>query len=127
MSSGAEDELSIDVAESPDGVVTMTVAGELDMSCAGAVTERLEALASGAPVSIVVDLSRLAFVDSSGLNALRLGARAVVEHNGAIVFAGANAHVARVFEIVGFADSLAVEASVATALLRARSEAAASG
>jgi anti-anti-sigma factor len=125
--SAAETGLSIDVAQSPDGVVTMTVIGELDMSCAGAMTERLESLASGAPVSIVVDLSGLAFVDSSGLNALRLGAHAVVARNGTIVFAGANAHVARVFEIVGFADSLTVEASVATALSRARSEAAASG
>jgi anti-sigma B factor antagonist len=127
MSSAAETEFSIAVAESAEGVVTVALVGELDLSHADDVTERLGALAAGGPVSVVVDLSSLVFVDSSGLNALSVGARAVMARNGSIVFAGANAHVARVFEIVRFADALSVEASVARALDRARSEAAAPG
>ena len=57
-----------------DGELRLSIGGELDLSTAGALRERLErARARGC--SVRLDLSELAFVDSSGLKILLLAAR----------------------------------------------------
>ena len=54
-----------------DGVVaTVTVAGELDISTATPLTERLPAAAAGHPERLVLDPSGLVFADVAGARAL---------------------------------------------------------
>ncbi len=52
----------------PDGV-RIELIGELDISVAGRVRDRLDALAE-AGTTVVLDLSRLDFIDSSGINVI---------------------------------------------------------
>lgn len=115
--------LTIEVDEPSDGLFVVTLAGELDIASAAEPPERIGALRSNGPFRVVVDLTRLAFVDSSGLNGIVEAARAVEANGGWIVFAGASPHVAHVFAIVRLGDLVALEPSVEQALRRAEAEA----
>ena len=54
-----------------DGVVTMALAGDLDVSTAGSVEQRLIELEDGDPGDrMVLDLRGLRFIDSTGLSLL---------------------------------------------------------
>lgn len=51
------------------GAVRLAVSGELDMSVTDRLRSRLDALAEPG-ATVVLDMSKLAFIDSSGLNVL---------------------------------------------------------
>jgi anti-anti-sigma factor len=65
------------------GVVIAEVAGEIDVSTAAGLRERLSELAdSGQP--LIVDLNRITFIDSTGLGALIAVTRRAVAHGGSL-------------------------------------------
>jgi anti-anti-sigma factor len=66
-------------AEDPDGVQRLILTGELDLAVADRVQARLTRLRR-AGASVRLDLSRLSFIDSSGVRALIL-ARATARRN----------------------------------------------
>lgn len=111
------------MTEPSEGLFVVALSGELDMASAGELSLRLAGLRS-ARTRIVVDVSALAFIDSSGLNALVTSARAVDADDGWIVVAGPSQHIARVFDVVRLAESVEIEGSVKEALRRAETTAA---
>ena len=119
MTKGSDHALSISVTEPGEGLFVVALSGELDMASAADLSVRLAGLRSSARTRIVVDVSALAFIDSSGLNALVTSARAVDADEGWIVVAGASEHIARVFDVVRLAESVEIEPSVKEALTRA--------
>jgi anti-anti-sigma factor len=52
------------------GHVTVSLKGELDLSSVGKVEEELERVEAEEPALLVLDLSRLSFLDSTGLRAV---------------------------------------------------------
>jgi anti-anti-sigma factor len=61
----------LQIEVSRDGVVaTVTATGELDSTTATVLTERLLAVAAWHPERLVLDMSRLVFVDVAGARAL---------------------------------------------------------
>ncbi|MFG2650803.1 STAS domain-containing protein [Streptomyces sp. NPDC048436] len=79
----------------------VTPAGELDHHTADVLREPLEGCIDDGFSRLVVDCSRLEFMDSTGLNVL-LGARLKAEAaGGGVHLAGMLPVVARVFEITG--------------------------
>lgn len=56
--------------EVADGLVRVALKGELDLSTVNKVEEELESLEAGGAKLIVLDLSRLTFLDSTGLRCL---------------------------------------------------------
>jgi anti-anti-sigma factor len=52
------------------GSARLTVLGELDMATAPELEERAQALLDRAPSELIIDLSELTFIDSSGLRLL---------------------------------------------------------
>jgi anti-anti-sigma factor len=69
MERGPDSPLQIDVSR--DGAVaTVTVTGELDITTATGLTRCLLAVAATHPAQLVLDLSRLAFVDVAGAREL---------------------------------------------------------
>ncbi|BCB75909.1 STAS domain-containing protein [Phytohabitans flavus] len=58
--------LAISASQGPDGATVLTVAGEIDMSNAGALAIALE----GVPNRVVVDLTAVDYLDSAGLAVL---------------------------------------------------------
>ena len=76
------------------------VGGEVDLHSASALREELLKAAEGEKPCIVVDLSRVSFIDSTGLGVL-VGALKRVRETGALSLVCPQRSVRRVFEITG--------------------------
>jgi anti-anti-sigma factor len=74
--------LDIEVREER-GVVIAAIAGEIDVSSVAQFRARLSELADNGG-TLVVDLNRVAFIDSSGLGALVATARRIAGHGGSL-------------------------------------------
>lgn len=90
-------------AARPDGDTPRTwrieLNGELDLDTAPALTEQLDDLAQKGALLVIVGLTDVTFLDSSGLRALVHGARAIEEAGGRLLVDGASGAVARVLEL----------------------------
>jgi anti-sigma B factor antagonist len=111
-----------DIKTSDDsGVVIARIEGEMDISNASSVEDRLTAAVPNSALGMVLDLSDLSFVDSSGVELFfRLGERLEDRRQRLAVALPEDAPVKRVFEIVRFSEKLPLAGSVeeAEALLR---------
>lgn len=92
-----------------DGVARLVVAGEVDLTSAGALADRALALLEDGPAQLVVDMSGVTFCDSAGLNALfRVYTRA--EEKGArLTLRSLNAPVYRIFDATGATTVLSID------------------
>ena len=96
--------------EDRNGSMLLRVSGEVDLATAGTLEEALTG-AGGSPV--IVDLTEVPFMDSTGLNALVNGRRTIVEGGGSIALVVTpDSAVARLLEITGMGDVLPTHASV---------------
>ena len=81
---------------------TVAVAGEVDLASAPAVETAIEAAVDAAGTTgVVVNLSQVTFLDSSGINALLNGRRVAEDHGVAYVVVGAQGQVLTVLELTG--------------------------
>ncbi|KAB1908699.1 STAS domain-containing protein [Micromonospora tulbaghiae] len=74
------------------------VVGDLDMSTTPQLRDRLHELTEGG-ARVVVDLTGVGFMDSSGLGALVVGYKSLRERDGWLGLAGVRPSVRRVFSI----------------------------
>lgn len=90
-----------------EGVVhAVRLEGELDVATAEAVERELEVVEAGDAESIIIDLSGLAFIDSTGLRVLiRAQQRSRADSNRLALLRGPRS-VQRVFDIAGLSDRL---------------------
>jgi anti-sigma B factor antagonist len=94
----------------------LTVIGEVDMTTAPELLRSIERVSDRSD-RVVVDLSAVTFLDSSGLNALVAGQRALEGRGiGLRVVTPEDNPVRRVFEITQLTESLSVVPSVQAAL-----------
>jgi anti-sigma B factor antagonist len=100
------------------GVRVIAVTGELDLATAPALCARLDASRNANAPRVLVDLTGLAFCDSTGLRAL-LGAAAEVRlHGGRFAIACRPVgEVARLLEVVGAREHMAVHDDATSALV----------
>lgn len=96
-------ELQIDVAAEPPQTL-VRVGGEVDLSNAARLAEAIES-ASGED-AILVELSGLEFIDSTGLSVLLDAAKRSREHGRKLRVRGARGQVRRVLEVAGVHDWL---------------------
>jgi len=92
-----------------DGTVCISLAGELDLAGAPQLQERLEAAECKRPARLVVDLGRLAFIDSTGLRLLLQADARARERGCELVLRPGEPSVQRVFEVTGALDVLRFE------------------
>jgi anti-sigma B factor antagonist len=101
-------ELQCDVSRN-DGIVTIALAGDVDISSRAAMCGALDEALSARPSLVVVDFSRLSFLDSTGVNCL-VQARADGEAVGCrFVVRNATGIARRVLEITGLSDLMGEE------------------
>ncbi|HEY1238641.1 MAG TPA: STAS domain-containing protein [Solirubrobacterales bacterium] len=98
--------LTVRIEDSPDGAAAVILSGELDLSTIprmeGALLEQIRQRRA-----VLVDLSSLSFIDSSGIGALIQAGR--IANGTPISFLiGAGSQVDRVFGIAGVAQALPV-------------------
>lgn len=92
-----------------DGAVRVSLVGELDLASAQQMEEHFAKVDEQAPRRVVVDLSGLTFIDSSGLRMLLLADARAREHSYELVLLAGPEPVQRVFEMTGALDVLRFE------------------
>jgi anti-anti-sigma factor len=92
-----------------DGVIKVTLVGELDLASARQMEEHFAAIDEQAPARVIVDLGGLMFIDSSGLRMLLLADARAREHGYELVLLPGREPVQRVFEMTGALDVLHFE------------------
>ena len=91
-------------------LVVVDVGGELDLTNARAVEERLEDLAADTGSALVLDLNRVLFIDSAGIHVLFRTARRRGKERFGLVFEPTSA-VARTLDIAAISKVATVAAS----------------
>ncbi|GGY18980.1 hypothetical protein GCM10010358_82460 [Streptomyces minutiscleroticus] len=84
-----------------DGVTVLSLQGEIDMHTCGRLHHVLTAGRAAYPARMVVDLRRVTFMDSSGINALIGLYRATRDTPGWVRLAGIQPCVQRILELSG--------------------------
>ena len=83
------------------GHVTVSLKGELDLSSVGKVEEELERVEKDGPAVLVLDLSQLSFLDSTGLGVMVGALKRVRTNNGELALVCSESRILKVFEITG--------------------------
>ena len=86
----------------------MRLLGELDMSTAPQLREELLRLASDGASMVTIDLSELAFVDSTGLSVLITGLKRLRQQGGELVLRSPTPGTRRVLEITGLTEVFSI-------------------
>jgi anti-sigma B factor antagonist len=92
--------------EVADGLVSVALKGELDLSTVRKVEDELESLEAGGAKLIVLDLSRLSFLDSTGLRCLVTADQRAREAGRRLVLVRGPDAVQRVFTITRLEERL---------------------
>jgi anti-sigma B factor antagonist len=101
--------LELTVAQT-DAVASVKVRGEVDIHTCGELEKTLTELADRGVRTITLDLSQVAFIDSSGLRALVVGHKALQDQGGSLVITNPSAATARLLEVTGLDGLFEVEA-----------------
>jgi len=86
----------------------VTVRGDFDLQVAARVVAELAKVEEGAPALLVIDLSGLSFLDSSGMGVIAAAQARAVEAGRRLVLVRPPYTVRRAFEISGFDDVVTV-------------------
>jgi anti-anti-sigma factor len=100
----------------------VTPIGEVDILTASELPRKLATLRGREPLHVVFDLSRVTFIDSSGINALVRSARTIEADGGTATFAAPTDEVRRVFDIIHLGEVVTLVDSVDGALASARDD-----
>ena len=111
---GAHDAPVAGVEERGDALI-VKLTGELDLYNAHLVRDELAAAAARGPVRLIVDLSELTFIDSTGLGVL-IEARKRLANPRAFMLVAPGLETQRALEIAGLDRLFAVESSLDDAL-----------
>jgi anti-sigma B factor antagonist len=105
--------LELERRQDSAGRDVVVVRGEIDVATSGALRDELYAVMDGGSKALVVDLSGLGFIDSSGLGVLVGSLKHMREQDGELTLAGLDQPALRVFEITGLTELFTLEAAVA--------------
>ena len=97
--------LTVQVREEPPGIPVVELVGELDIANVVVLENALEPILEREPRRLVLDLSRLRFMDSSGIAVLLTAARRAAE----IEVRNPSEILRRIIESMGLRDVLRVQ------------------
>jgi anti-sigma B factor antagonist len=99
--------------EDRDGAAVITVSGSVDVYSAPRLRELLRSITEdGAPVSLVIDLDGVTFLDSTGVGVLVGAMRAQEARGGRFAIVCSSGPVLRVFRTMGLLGRMGVRASL---------------
>jgi anti-sigma B factor antagonist len=101
---------------SEDATHVITVRGEIHVSTAQEFARALEAAIAGDRAAVVLDLTGVEFIDSTGLSVLLNGLRGVLRRQGRLALAISNPTVMRLFEITRLDTTFDIEPTLQDAL-----------
>ena len=104
------DQLRITVERAGDRDIVY-LDGELDPHTAPLLKQQVDELAEGGSLDVVLDLSRLAFIDSSGLRVVISAHREMADRGGQLTLRSPSDTAQRLLEITGLVDHIAIVGS----------------
>ena len=107
-------EISVET-RSAGGWTIIDVVGEVDVFTAPTLRERIISLVGDGKNRIVVNLEKVAFMDSTGLGVLVGGLKRVKESDGTLALAGAGGTVQRVLSVTGLSSVFPMHPTVEAA------------
>lgn len=111
------EQLTIDIStDEPTGAHIYRLRGSLDIATAPSVRAALVEAAGAGKHDLVVDLTRVEFLDSTGLGALIGAHRRAIENGGAVRLAVGDGPIARLLNITGLMRVFPVFATLPDAL-----------
>jgi len=112
-----QDLIRVQIEQRVDDVVVARLTGELDISVAEKTGREIAHAVPNSALGVVVDMTELEFMDSSGVSMLFSLARQVGSHRQQLrVVAPSGRPVSRVLEIVEFSRAAPVDADVESAV-----------
>ncbi|MBC8160054.1 MAG: anti-sigma factor antagonist [Roseiflexaceae bacterium] len=99
-----------------EGVSLFSLSGRLDAVASQQALERPRAAIAGGIRRVLLDLSEVSFMSSSGLRALLLLRKDLLAHGGELRLCGLREHVQEVFALTGFTQVFAIHLSREDAL-----------
>jgi anti-sigma B factor antagonist len=87
-------------------ITVLAIEGAVDLSNVGKLKESFEGLFAKGVYKIILDLEKVTFIASAGLGCLLTARDVVLKHAGNMVFAGTNAKVKEVFDLLGITNLL---------------------
>ncbi|RST74037.1 STAS domain-containing protein [Siminovitchia acidinfaciens] len=103
--------VSIEVKEK-DNVSYVTLAGEIDAYTAPKVRDELMEAAKGDDVKLIIDLSGVNYMDSTGLGVFVGLFKQLRSNNGDMKLTGMTERLQRLFDITGLADVMDINTEV---------------
>ena len=94
----------------------LALKGEVDLHVSPAITASLRSMVKKKPKTLVVDLSRVSYIDSSGLAALIEAMQNVEEYGGKFALAGLQETIRTIFDIARLDQVFQIFPDVDTAL-----------
>ena len=94
----------------------LEVGGEIDVYTAPTLRARLVALVDAGATSIIVDLSRVEFLDSTGLGVLVGGLKRVRAHDGSLDLVCTQERILKIFRITGLTKVFGIHNTVDEAI-----------
>ena len=93
--------MTMDLTDGIESWTVITLSGDVDLASAPALRQQLADASEVAPSFLIIDLSGLDFIDSTGLGVLVGTLRRVRATGGDVRLAGASTSTARVFSVTG--------------------------
>jgi anti-anti-sigma factor len=106
----------VSVVGQPDDSIVVVIRGNLDVDSARVLLTALDQVLLAPAPRIVVDLSGIAFCDSTGLSAFVIGHDRATARGGWLRLAGPDGFLGRLLDTVGLTPRLPVYPSVTDAL-----------
>ncbi|WP_210367156.1 anti-sigma factor antagonist [Bacillus sp. REN3] len=103
--------ITIDVKET-ESVLTVKVNGEIDAYTAPKLRETLFPMSEKEGVKMVVDLSEVNYMDSTGLGVFVGVFKNIRAHNGEFKIIGLSDRLQRLFEITGLSDIIDINSQI---------------
>ncbi|MGH7846311.1 MAG: STAS domain-containing protein [Candidatus Binatia bacterium] len=92
-------------------VVILLLSGKLDATTAKTFEDKIIGAINSGTRRLVVDLSQLEYISSSGLRVFLLAAKRLNSANGKVVLCALTDHVRQVFELAGFSSIFSIYGS----------------
>lgn len=99
-----------------NGAHIVRVRGEIHVSTAPEFTQRLTAAIESGKTAVVLDMSEVEFIDSTGLSVLLNGLRLVTQMHGRMAIVCTNPTVLRLFQITSLDDTFDIFGDRAAAI-----------
>jgi anti-sigma B factor antagonist len=90
-------------------VVVVRLTGEVDIATGPELDQRLQAIATGGHTDILIDLSEVEFMDSTGLGAIVRAQYSADDNGRRLTLRHGSRQVQRLFEITGLLDRMSFE------------------